>query len=433
MRTLLALCAAAAAASFTHAEPPPLPDPVAPQAPVLRTTSQRHWVLSMRYRATTDDDFDNTRGGINQRVSGASFDIEQARVVAPALTASALHTALAPPRASLRLDGDTVDREATLLPGYQNAERLARLDAQHADDVETIDLWLDLPMRSRSVAFDESRAMSIGWPDGPWPALCASALQSQLAIDPANEHVRAFVQEVVGAPPHTDPPALIAKKLAAAVINRFQPSGLGFEYDRTGRFAGIDFEYHNTRLPDPFKALLVANESDTAERFVGSPADMTALYVSALRAAGVPARPVVAYDLYSAPEAGDEDLAHLTSVCGERYSEGDNLEFPRLIYYAEFALYDEDANTLEWIPVDVFSQRRISSRAKPIDQPWIFFGSSPCGEARLPISFHFFPPTTVVGMGAPLLWGWVSHPEIPLLTQSLRVWASGAPVTTPGD
>ncbi len=438
MRTPLAIAAAAAALTTSAAAAPPaeLPTPTAPSEPVLRTTSERAWTLALRYRAANDGFANRGRRGRyapGAKVSGQVFDIGRAAVVVPAIDASATHTAAGEASAVWRIDGRAVDKTPTLLEGYQNGETLARLDANSITGVDSFEVWIDLPMRARSVDFDESAALEIGWPGGPWPALCASALQPQLAIDPANAHVRAFVERTVGLPPYADPPALIAKKLAAGIINRFQPNGLGFEYDRSGNFAGIEFDAIDFRGTNPFLGITIDVENVTAERFTGSPADMTALYVASLRAAGVPSRPVIGYDLFSAPEASDEELDSLGAECGERFKDGDTLQFPRLVYWAEFALYDEDANTLEWVPVDVFAQRRLSSRARPIDQRWFFFGNNPCGEARLPISFHFFPPTTVVGMGAPLSWGWISEPEVPLLTQSLRVWASGTPVTTSDD
>ncbi len=435
MRTLLALVVLALTLPAFAQPDTPLPTPTAPAEPLLRTTSERFWTLSLRFRAEADEfaDLAREQRGVGRAISYDSFDVERGVVIVPAIEGTSLHQPTGAPRAELRFDGDVVDEAPTLLPGYQNGERLARLDIPRYENADSFEAWVDLPMRSRSVAFDEERALRVDWPSGPWPAVCASALEAQLAIDPAEANLVEFVRGTVGAPPYDAPPALVAKQLAAAVINRFQPSGLGFEYGRSGGFGGIEFGPPEARDADPFGGLLIEREDRTARRFIGSPADMTALYCAALRAAGIPARPVIGYDLFSAPEGRDEARDFLPSHCGDVFQDGDSLRFPRLIYWAEFALYDEEANTLEWIPVDVFSQRRVSSRAHPVDQAWLFFGNNSCGEARLPISHHFFPPTTVVGMGAPLFWGWLATPEVPLLTQSLRVWAQGAAVTTSDD
>jgi len=408
-----------------------LPAVTAPENPTLRTTGERVWVLSLRWRAFSEDFHDGEidRLGVTPGSPGRTpgvigrddlFDLERAVVALPLPGATATHAPVDEQvRGSLRFDDFVADREVEIVPGYQSGERLALLHAEGVRGAEDLEAWLDVPMTSRSVDFDEGRAREIGWPEGPWPALAASALLPQLGVDPSNERVRALVERAVGAKPYSDPPALVAKKIAAAVINGFQPSGLGFEYDRAGRFAG----------------LAVGFENETASEMKGSPADMAALYCAALRAAGLPARLVVGYDLLASPEGREESIAYLPAHCGTRFREGDSLALPRLSYWVEFALYDEGAGpedgTLEWIPVDVAAQRGVSSRAHPLDQRWLFFGNHSCSEALLPISHHFFPPTTVVGMGAPLMWGWIATPETPLLSQTLRVWGRGAALTLP--
>jgi len=402
-----------------------LPEVTAPENPTLRTTGERVWILSLRWRAFSEDflDGDLRRLGPNPRVRGAVrrddlFDLGRAVIALPLPEATATHEpVIEQAKGSLRFDDLVADEAIELVPGYQAGERLALLHAEGITGAEDLEAWLDVPMVCRSVDFDEEHAREIGWPEGPWPAVAASALLPQLGVDPSNENVRDLVERAAGVRPFTDPPALVAKKIAAAVVNRFQPSGLGFEYDRSGRFAG----------------LAVGFENETATTLTGSPADMAALYAAALRAAGLPARLVVGYNLNAAPEGREESLGYLPPHCGTRFREGDSLALPSLAFWVEFALYDEPAGTLEWIPVDVVAQRRVSSRARPVDQRWLFFGNHPCAEALLPISHHFFPPTTVVGMGAPLMWGWIATPETPLLTQTLRAWGRGAAVTVPDD
>ena len=430
-RWLLALAAAVIGPGPALAQGPPdeaveLPEVTAPAEPILRTTGERVWILSLRWRAFSEDFHDGDAGrlGPNPRRRGAVrrddlFDLGRAVITLPLPEATATHEpVIEQAKGSLRFDDLVADEEIELAPGYQAGERLALLHAEEITGAEDLEAWLDVPMVCRSVDFDEARAREIGWPEGPWPAVAASALLPQLGVDPENENVRDLVERAAGVRPFTDPPAVVAKKIAAEVVNRFQPSGLGFEYDRSGRFAG----------------LAVGFENETAATLEGSPADMAALYAAALRASGLPARLVVGYNLNAAPEGREESLGYLPPHCGTRFREGDSLALPRLSYWVEFALYDERAGTLEWIPVDVVAQRRVSSRARPIDQRWLFFGNHPCAEALLPISHHFFPPTTVVGMGAPLMWGWIATPETPLLSQTLRAWGRGAAVTVPeGD
>lgn len=400
---------------------PAIAEPIPPAEPLLRTLAEQDWTLSLRLRAVPLGGAAYHHGAAGggppelQFGDRATFTFERAAVVFPLLGPTATHR----PndrgvRSALWFGTDVADDVPELLPGYQAGERLARWDAEGVDGADLLRLDVDIPMTTRSVDFDEARALEIGWPEGAWPAIGASALQPQLGIDPLNEDVAAFVLGVLGPKPYAEAPVLAAKRLFGAVVDRFQTNGLGFEYDRQGFFAGIE--------------LRLATE--TAADFRGSPADGVALLVAACRAAGLPARVVIGYDLYAAPERSDESLDDLPDHCGVRFREGDSLSYPRLTYWAELAVFDEVAGTLEWIPMDPLRQRLSSSRTPPLDQPWLFFGNHSCAEALLPISHHFFPPTTVVGAGAPLMWGWMATPEIPLLTQTLQAWGSGTVVTT---
>jgi hypothetical protein len=417
------LCCSGPAVADPPAEKSPLPEPVAPADPVLRTTGERHWTLSLRLETYSDErfierDFLNPHGTPTPRIvarRSALYDLGRAAIVFPILEGTATSETIdRGVRGSLRFDTEIVDEEPELLPGYQAGERLSRWDAAGVANANAMRLWIDVPMLARSVAFDPARAFAIDWPEGPWPAICASALLPQLSVNPESDLVEAFVLETLGPKPYDDPPALVAKKLAAASIDRFQPSGLGFEYNRNGFFAGIE----------------LGKESDVADRLIGSPADMVAMLCAAMRSAGLPARLVIGYDLFAAPEAESESLSYLPDHCGLRFEKGDELSLPRLHYWLEFALYDEANQTLEWIPVDVLKQRAVSSKPPPLDQEWLFFGNHPCAEALLPISHHFFPPTTVIGAGAPLMWGWMATPAVPDVSQTLRAWGSGTPVTT---
>ncbi len=314
------------------------------------------------------------------------FDLGRAAVVAPLIERTSTHEpSTTNISATLRFDGRAVDDTPEYLTAYQSGERLARFDAESITNADDMELWLDIPMLCRSVSFDEERATEITWPKAAWPAICASALQPQLAIDPNNEDIFAFTERALGPKPYAEPPVIIAKKLASAVIEKFQPSGIGFEYDRTGRFAGIE----------------LALESETATQLTGSPADMAALYCATLRAAGLPARPVIGYNLYSAPEARDEEIHDLSSHCGVRFNEGDSTSLPRLSFWVEFALYDETNNTLEWIPVDVFAQRRTSSRPPALDQPLDLLRHQPLRRNPPPHLPPLLPPNNRRRNGCP--------------------------------
>ena len=424
----MALLAMALLAAPSGAQPAPVspPEPVPPADPLLRPLSERDWTLAVRLEAS-----DRSLSGTDPRVTNPgvtprqrrlnprleSITFARAAVVFPALTGTSTHTADGEISSRLRFDSFVADTTPEFLSGYQSGERLARWDAADVEGAEYMRLDVNTPMTTRSVEIDEHRARLIGWPDGPWPAVCASALQPQLGIDPSSDAVRALVERAMGVPPYVEPPYVVAKKLAADIGQRFRTTGLGYEYDRVGRFAGIE----------------LGPTEECAANMTGTPAETVALLCAAMRAAGIPARPVIGYDLLAAPEVDDEELEEVPEHCGYRFEEGDTLAQPRLTYWLEFALYDEDAGTLEWVPVDILRQRRLSSRLPALSEPWRFFGNHTCADLLLPISHHFFPPTTVVGMGAPLMWGWMAEPAIPRLDQTLNMWAHATVITTPTE
>lgn len=141
---------------------------------------------------------------------------------------------------------------------------------------------------------------------------------------------------------------------------------------------------------------------------------MTVLLAAVYRAAGLPARTVIGFDV-SAKKDRDGFL--------DKGKSGPQ----KLRAWVEFCLYDEAAQREVWVPVDVVRMRQSSSRAPALNRPWKFFGTHDELENVIPIAFQYHPPTTVVAHGAFGLWGWLTTPEIPLVKQHLRLDA----ITTP--
>src|SRR5581483_8784634 len=137
----------------------------------------------------------------------------------------------------------------------------------------------------------------------------------------------------------------------------------------------------------------------TLKKGKGSEFDMVCALAAVYRAAGLPARTVIGFDVGQSKTDGRRFL-------GKRGSS-------ELRAWVEFPLVNPRDNALVWVPVDIVRMRKSSSRAKPLEQRWPFFGDNDALDRVIPFAFQFHPPTTVVSYGSPAFWGWLVMPKPP--------------------
>jgi len=376
--------------------------------PALTRGRSEEWVLQVRLEVESLPIQDHI-GTLAQGVRYATtFDLSGAAVVFPLLEGSASHeTFVERLESTLSVDNEVFDTEPVLLPDYQAGARLGRWNLP-AVKGQTVELDIDLPFRAYELHYDEDAALRVGWPE-EWPPIAASALQPQLFIDPEGPAVQRLVRRWTGGQPARLRPARLAKLLAARVLEHFQPSGQGYVIGQSAEIAGL--EVHGSEY--------AAIEGE------GSPHDFAALLCAVYRAAGLPARLVIGFDL-EASLAARLHIRDLRQDC-VRDEGGGPIPMPIVRSWVEFYLYDEPSGRAEWVPVDINSQRRVSSKARRLDKPWKFFGNNACFDNMAPMSFHFHPPTTVVNAGPPALWGWLPEPAIPAVEQRLDFGATEPP------
>lgn len=371
--------------------------------PVLKRGESRDWILWLRVEAQSYPLHillnDGETPGFD---TSTAFDIDSATFIYPMIKSSASSESHADQSvSSLSVDGVVYDTSVTLLPDYQAGERLGRWELPKLRGNQ-MRFELSLPMTTYAVSLDESRARRIPWPKKPWPAIAASALQPQLFVESDDDVVRARVRQWTRNNPGGVAPALLAKILAARVIESFrQDNDPNHVSGRQGEFAGV----------------LVKGAARTARDGFGSPTDLATYLCAVYRAAGLPARLVVGYDI-AASLGGQLGITDIRPPC-EINTNRNGISFPILRTWVEFYLYDEADQRGEWIPVDIYRQFQISNRPPSIDQRWDFFGDNACLKYVAPISFHLHPPTTVVNAGPPALWGWLPLPSAPVLEQRL--------------
>ncbi|MCW5753088.1 MAG: transglutaminase domain-containing protein [Phycisphaeraceae bacterium] len=278
-----------------------------------------------------------------------------------------------------------------------------------------LELLVQIPMIVYRTRYHDEAAEQVDWPQGAWPPVAQSAFQPMSYVDHSPREgpydlgpVRALLAEWTGS---TDPakwrqlkPAVLAKFLAGKVVEHVQLSGDGIGLNHRGQIESV----------------MLSDIGRVAATGRASPFEMACLLAAVYREAGIPARTVI----------------------GVRAGRSDDLDFLRrgsrnrgeLHAWVEWCLYDERDKSVTWVPVDPVEIRKSSSRMRRNywTQPIRFFGTHDRLDTLAPMSFHFFPPTTVQSYsssGSPGFWGWLVDPVTPeIAVQALQFSVGNTPV-----
>lgn len=297
-------------------------------------------------------------------------------------------------RGQLRVADRPYTSEFRIIEGYHSDAAFGRWDARELVRVRDISLVFESRVRSWETRLDEAAAARVGWPEGDWPTEARSTFAPQYGVEyladsaPTTKAVDEMLERwTEGKDPKSIPPLTLAKYLAGRVAEQVQPVGQGLQ---TGR----------SRTRRGFEGFQLQGVERTLRSGRGAPFDMVATLANVYRRAGLPARIVIGlreFDQYNTNDLTREQLR------GES----------ALHAYVEFFLYDEKTGDQGWIPVDIVRIRAQSSRARPLDQKWDYFGNHDELDHFIPLSFHFHPPTTVRAYGSPAMWGWFVTPAAP--------------------
>jgi hypothetical protein len=285
------------------------------------------------------------------------------------------------------------DASARVAVGYQGPTSLLVLEA--ADIVATnMRAEWEVYAKSWQITINESRAREIAWPDDPWRPEIAALLEPQLFVDPEHPAIQRLVREWTNGRPKTVPPYTLAKVLCGKVVEHVRLTQ--GEIESAGRSPlALDIGQRVVVEGLNVNGSVFAAERRTVSRF-----DYACLLTAVYRAAGLPARLVIAVDQQKATR---EALV------------------PALRSYVEFYLLDEATGRHEWVPVDPYLQSQFSNRAPPLDQRWQHFGHFEDGEFVVPIAHHWHPPTVVLNAGPPAVWGFLPEPVVGVLDSNLNI------------
>jgi hypothetical protein len=343
-------------------------------------------------------------------VHDLSFD--SAAVVFPLLKSSSWHKIYTNEvKGTLKLndiirdtfDGSSPDRDTRLEDKYPCGTRLARWTLKNESGRE-VELEVNIPCTCWQTIFDEARAEKVPWP-ATWPAVPMSTFQDVQPVTQAGnrgnvtliDHMHPEVRELVtkwseGKDPKTVNPVPLAKFYASQVLEMIQPSGDGLNFHDTGQLEGLTLQ----------------GSTATIQQKRGTDHDIACVLAAVYRAAGLPARIVIGYDVRD--QKGDDKASFLAR---KRSS------VPAFRSLVEFCLYDETEKKELWVPVDINRQRKVSSRA-PSDGSWRFFGDHDELDQVVPFAFQYHPPTSVMAHGSISFWGWLTLPEAQVAKQFLR-------------
>lgn len=237
----------------------------------------------------------------------------------------------------------------------------------------TVQVW--------SSRIDDAKAAEATWPRR-WPEEARDGLRPQPFIESDAPIFRETIERITEGKLRTVPPYYAAKDIVRYVLQNVQVSGARTHRREQGIIEGLN----------------VIGARRAAAEGIGSPHDVVCICVAMLRAAGIPARPVVGY---------------------MRTGPRNRLEF---VSWAEFYLPDSG-----WVPFDPVDMQG-KGLHRSVQEPWPEFGTMRELNERIPVAFGFTPASGRMGPGPedvsqlPSVWGWNPSGRVsPYLRQQIRV------------
>lgn len=375
-------------------------------------TNHKDWTVVVDLRLLGVQPVDNTER--LTVVPTQKVKLTEATMLFPLLQESASHEVWDDRIVStFGIESRVLVRQPRFLTGYPAFTRLGAWDV-HDVSTNTLRLHVELPMICWETRIDEKAAARYGWPKGPWPEDVALCLEPQLLVESTSPEIDALTKRWLsespgGADPRRTPPYVLAKYLTGRVVAHYQPTGNTIDTRGRGRNS---LNYSGSTIA----GFAVLGAAAAARDGRGPPLDGANLLTAVLRAAGIPARLVIGYDVQIQQ---DQEQGKQGGGGGGLAGFGG----PPMHSWVEFLLYNEAAGRGEWVPADVRKQREFSSRPPPLNQRWLFFGHHEGLDMLCPIAFHWLPPTVCMNSGSPALWGWVPDPESVHVDPDIRIFA----------
>jgi len=269
-------------------------------------------------------------------------------------------------KTSVRINGSPVDITPTVR-GKQGDEVYNVGIRIPAANINTLSFRAEWPVIAFNSTVDEARAATITWPR-EWPPEVQPYLAPGPYIQSESPRYTSFVQRVSEGKLRTVPLYYAAKDLVRAAILEHRNVQPNFVFaENGGAIRGFDLLPHRG-IRDRY---LGGRPSNTP-----TAPDLVCDCIAVLRAAGIPARPVIGVQSGNALQP-----ALVTSRV-------------RLVAWGEFYL-----PSAGWVPFDPNLMRGTSMRTMNVRKEWSFFGTLKHLNRRAAIAYEF----------APFSRGWISE------------------------
>lgn len=213
---------------------------------------------------------------------------------------------------------------------------------------------------------DDAAAARVPWPS-EWAPEAKAWLGPQFLIESHDPRFAAFVERTAGNQLRYTPVFVAAKQLLRATIAAFR----GVDGN------GVEIGRHNQ-----VRGLRMVGAAGSMEAAQGTAADLVCACVAVLRAAGIPARPVIGVD--------------------EEQAGGNRAVRTTFVVWGEFFLPGSG-----WVPFDPLIMRGSNNSGTAPDRPWSGLGRLKELNTRVPLSYYFLPPRNDASLiEFPAAWGW---------------------------
>lgn len=211
---------------------------------------------------------------------------------------------------------------------------------------------------------NDRAAQNLTWPE-KWPEEVSDGLKPQLYIESDDPMFARSIKELTRGNLRLAPPYLAAKEIIRLAITRTQVSG-------TGTARGFHGEIQGLNLQGAKQTWLTGK---------GTEHDLVCVCVALLRAADIPARPVI-------------------GVFEDERTNRDQFKS-----WVEFYMVGAG-----WIPFDPDEMRGKAIANLNIRDPWPDLGTLKDLNDWIPLSYFFIPPLSVEAPYKPIVWGWDPRP-----------------------
>lgn len=247
-----------------------------------------------------------------------------------------------------------------------------------------LQITVEANVTSWSSRLDNDAAMQMEWPSR-WPAQIAKLTKPSPLIESTATIITDTVQQLTRGQVRSVPPLQAAKLIVQDACSKFTVGETRMTVGQQGQLRGI----------------AVVGAEAAAKAGSGSPADLVCICVAMLRAAGLPARPVIGMGSGS---FGRRD---------------------------EFSVWAEVfIPQCGWTPFDPDRLRQQSIAMMDATQPWEFFGTMPALQRRIPLSWSFAPGNGSTAFDSWSVWGWtrfLPSAEFPVVITKSTIQTKSGP------